>query len=260
MENKNIHDGPPRLRTRLPVNITKAHVLSHENRERLRRLIEIIQNQIELEAGKISYRMFTISKDILHRERYSDDEFKSFIKIINEISDLPFIEIVSSDEVHRVAWELYPDSIVEIPDNHLLIQYSSPQTLGMIKGEIDKFEKEQLQKNHNDENTKKEKNGKTIKLLGGYLTYLENKIPMKGGQKIMMKLFLDKAEISNRSKIRQKGEPLRVEVLTKECKYRDENSFRNALKKMRVKLRDNNYPATIDNVGDKEYQLSIKYD
>lgn len=100
---------------------------------------------------------------------------------------------------------------------------------------------------------------KNIKMEGDTLTFGTKIIPTERGQKTMAKLFLDNAEIYHGKRLASKGKVLTLDELQQAGSYKDEESFRDGLKKQREKIKDSGFPATIDNKGTKKYQMVIKY-
>ena len=103
------------------------------------------------------------------------------------------------------------------------------------------------------------KKRKDIFLENDNLYYGAKKIPVERGQKSIVDLFLKNAKVYRGNKLTQKGTGIEIAELQKAGNYQNENAFRNALNKLRKKLKDSEFPATIENPQTKKYQLVIKY-
>ena len=98
-----------------------------------------------------------------------------------------------------------------------------------------------------------------LKIVDNYLYFGEEKIPTERGQKTMTQLFLDNSKIFRGEKITNNRHALSVDELQVAGGYRNKEAFRDAIKKLRKKLRDIKWPVSIKNPSTGKYQMVINY-
>ncbi len=99
----------------------------------------------------------------------------------------------------------------------------------------------------------------TPKLLNKTIVWGDVVLPIERGHYTMMGIFLENPRIiSPDGKTTKKGVEINREELEQSVPYRDEGSFRSALKKLRRKLKDSGMPITIENFTTNKYIIQIK--
>ena len=103
------------------------------------------------------------------------------------------------------------------------------------------------------------KKRKDIFIENDFLYFDTKKIPIERGQKSMVEFLLKNAKIFRGSKITQKGTELKLIDIKEFGGYQNESAFRNALNKLRKKLKNADFPVSIENPQTGKYQMVIKY-
>lgn len=130
------------LRGRLLPNIRTLYGFSDENRSRIKRFIELIQNQDELQGHKSPILLNDVSLslpiELLQREGFSVPEAELLIETIDKVADHSFIKTVRLSDRHRaVEFDVRPKE----PIRQLNIALTSPAALQEIKEHLEAFEK-----------------------------------------------------------------------------------------------------------------------
>ncbi len=130
-------------------NIQYIYGLSQENRSKTKRLIELIQNNIELAGFNRLTGIIKIPEKLLDREGYSLSEAELLIEAINRVAERSFIEVknirgISSVLSSRVSlpgeYGLYDGRSGSKKEEYLIISLFNPTTLKDIKDHIESFE------------------------------------------------------------------------------------------------------------------------
>ena len=96
------------------------------------------------------------------------------------------------------------------------------------------------------------------KIVNDKITWGSTELPMERGHKILMTIFFENPRIVSASGILKKWIPVKREELEYSAEYKNEISFRDALKVLRAKLRKSGLPITIVNFSKNKYILEIK--
>lgn len=99
--------------------------------------------------------------------------------------------------------------------------------------------------------------GKVLRIENNKLIYQDKVTPIKGGLASMMSIFLEKPRIVKGEEIASRGKSVSRKDLELAGPYKNEMAFRTALKKLRIKLKENNFPASIIGSGVNKYLLEI---
>lgn len=159
-------------------NIQFIYGLSQENRLRIRRLIELIQNKIELGGYNRLNGTIKIPEKLLDKEGYTLSETELLVEAINKVAERTFIEVknkdygISSVLSSRVlipgAYGLYDEETNDKKGEYLNICLINIATLQKIKDHIDAFEKRLAEMNSKSEkNTPIQKIEKPLKISVG---------------------------------------------------------------------------------------------
>lgn len=97
-----------------------------------------------------------------------------------------------------------------------------------------------------------------IKIINNYLMCGTVKMPIRSGQKAIMDFFLKNPKKIKKGNVLSKGKPIPRIDLEEYGHYDDEDSFRSALKKLRMRLREYKMPLSIESAGKNLYILEIK--
>ncbi len=132
------------LRGRLLPNIRNLYNFSDENRFRIKRFIQLIQNQDELQGHKSSILLTDVSLslpvELLLREGFSLPEAELLIETIDKVADHSFIKTVrlrGRDRHLALEFDVRPKE----PILQLNIALTSPSALQEIKEHLEAFEK-----------------------------------------------------------------------------------------------------------------------
>ncbi len=150
------------LSDRKITNIRVIYDLSPENRENIKRFIEIIQNQIELQGFNRLTRVIKVPLSLLEREGYSIQETKIFANKLNLVTNLSFLEILN-DEVSNERYDSmrvlaarkyifgWGEALKKFTEKdakeYLILGLESPSALQDIKEHIAHFERKLSENN-----------------------------------------------------------------------------------------------------------------
>lgn len=251
-------------------NIRVIYDLSPENRSKVNRLIQLIQNQIEL-AGSYSPIQIELSRKLLEKEGYTINETELLIEKINDTTRESFMEVNHERRGRKIiASDIFLPGITNKPEQEkdLAIRVTSLLPLKQIKAHIEVFEKRLIGKASDaeqsipvEEKPKPEKEGlkKDIHIENDSLCFGTKKIPFERGQKSMVDLFIKNAKVYRGDKLVSKGKEIDLIEFQRVGGYQNEAAIRNALNKLRKKLKEAEFPVTIENPQTGKYQMVIKY-
>lgn len=97
-----------------------------------------------------------------------------------------------------------------------------------------------------------------IEIVGGNVNFKDITMPIERGHKKMFIELNKTPQINRNGKLFKQGEKVHRSVL-QSVAYRDEDSFRAALAKLRTKLRESGLPVEIVNDTTNHYMLTINY-
>lgn len=100
---------------------------------------------------------------------------------------------------------------------------------------------------------------KSISLESNHFYFEEMKIPIGRGQRSMLQLLFNKARIIHGSRLSKNGVEIAVPELISVGGYKNENAFRDALRRLREKIKKAKFPVTITNPQSGKYQMLVEY-
>jgi hypothetical protein len=217
--------------------------LSLDNQKDILHFINLIQKQAELVdfAGVLSG--IQIPRTAFERTGLGVEEIEYLIIAINKITKKS-MSIIGFDTRYVTFGisRLDMEALSEVKNN-IKIDNENPV----------KVQASIIAENASSESPKK------IAITDDSLIWLDKKVPLRRGQRSVMKILLKNAREKRNEKIIKNGEAVHRNLLQKEGGYRDDLAFRDALNKLRRKIKNNGFPMTIQNETTNYYLLEIKY-
>lgn len=254
-------------------NIRFLYGLSAENRSKIKRIIELIQNKLELAPLNRLTGELKIPLKLIEKEGYSLSEAELLIETIDRLAEHSFIRVIRDRRsdyyttLSAVQDTYYGQQHRSQREQYLILSLMNGPTLQDIKDHIEAFEKRLSESSNKTEfhskkpepiKIEKENSQKAIFLENNFLCFSDKKISVERGQKSMVSLFMKNAKIFRGDRLAQKGNELEIQKLIEAGGYRDKDAFRDGLKRLRAKIK-NGFPASIENPQTGKYQMVIRY-
>lgn len=212
----------------------------------VKRTIEVILEEIDLH--NVTPKANEVIHLNVHKKRFErPEDLGKIIRKINEhtkcaaISLLPISKYERLDEAMAA---LFPNLPAQEKALHLEIyNFCALRKLGDAAGGSHLLQ------------------GKTLKVVfqKNQLIFGDKKVAMSRGYKEMMGLFFPHMKEQMGERVVKSGKSINMIDLKKAGGYATDGAFRDALKKLRKKLKDSTLPVTITNPKTYHYQLEVVY-